>query len=447
MDRTLYDELLKWKMRKDRKPLILRGVRQCGKTYLVNKFAAENYDDHVYLEFDKDPALSRIFDGDLEPERVISSISLRLMKDISERTLLIFDEIQSCPRALTSLKYFCDLAPQYHIICAGSLLGLQMPKRRSDETFSQASGKASFPVGKVSFLDLYPMNFREFLMANGNERLSCHIDQLKRGEKIDESVTDVLEREYLTYCCVGGMPEAVQKWTETKNMTEVERIQNEIMDTYRLDFLKHVPEEDIKKVNMIWDHLPIQLCRENKRFFFGHAVPGSRSKDLEDAIQWLSDAGMIHKVRLISKPSIPLSSYASANIFKLYMSDIGLFRTAAGVGADSILNGNTAKDDFEGGITENFVLCELISSGHEDLYYWGSENTAEIDFVLNIKDEIVPIEIKAGKHVRAASLAQYVDRYNPSCAAVISKKNFKEGSPVTHIPLYAVWKLDKWLGL
>jgi len=440
MKRTLYDELLKWKTREDRKPLIIRGVRQCGKTHLIKEFAAENYENNVYLDFDKNPSLSNIFDGDLEPERLISSISIRLMKDITEKTLIIFDEVQSCPRALMSLKYFCDMAPQYHIICAGSLLGIQTPKRRP----KQAEERTSFPVGKVSFFDLYPMSFREFLAADGNVRLLDRVDKLKKGEKIDESLMDVLETEYRTYCCVGGMPEAAQKWIETKSMIETERIHKEIMDSYKLDILNHVPDNEIKKVNMIWEYLPVQLCKGNKRFFFGHAVPGSRAKDLEDAIQWLLDAGMVHKVRLISKPAIPLTSYASTNIFKLYMSDVGLFRTAAGVSADSVMNGNTKKDDFEGGITENFVLCELISAGHEDLFYWESENTAEIDFICSKDDKIIPIEVKSGDRVRAASLAEYIARYEPSDAVVISKKNFREGSPVAYVPLYAVWKMDKW---
>jgi len=448
MKRALYDELLKWKSKEDRKPLIIRGVRQCGKTHIIKEFAAENYDDSVYLDFDKDRSLCKIFDGDLEPEKVRSSISIRLMKDITEKTLMIFDEVQSCPRALMSLKYFCDLAPQYHIICAGSLLGIQTPRGRpgpSPDISSEPAGKGtSFPVGKVSFLDLYPMSFREFLAADGNARLCDHIDELKKGEKIDESVMDILEKEYRTFCCVGGMPEAVQKWIDTKNMIETERIQREIMDAYRLDILKHVPDAEIKKVNMIWEYLPAQLCKGNKRFFFGHAVPGSRSKDLEDAVQWLMDAGMVHKVRLITKPSIPLSAYASANIFKLYMSDVGLFRTSAGVSADSIMSGGTVKDDFEGGMTENFVLCELISAGHGDLFYWESENTAEVDFVCSIKGKAVPIEVKSGTRVRAASLAQYILQYEPSDAVVISKKNFKEG-PAAHVPLYAVWKMDEWI--
>jgi len=433
MERVLYGELLKWKARADRKPLIIKGVRQCGKTHIIKEFGEKNYSDYIYLEFEGDTALSKIFEGDLDPKRIVSAISIKYMKDITKDTLLIFDEIQVCPRALTSLKYFCETAPQYHIICAGSLLRLQLPKG------------TSFPVGKVSFLDLYPMSFREFLTADGNSRLCAHIDALKRGDRIDESAMYILEREYRTYCCVGGMPEAVSKWVETGNMSEVERIHKEILNSYKLDFLKHVPEEDIKKVNMIWDFLPVQLCRENRRFFFGHAVPGSRSKDLEDAVQWLIDAAMVHRVCRISRPSIPLSSYASTNIFKLYMMDIGLFRTAAGITADSIMNGSRGSDGFEGGLTENFVLCELLSAGHGCMYYWESDNTAEVDFVGLVRDKVVPMEVKSGVRVRAASLAQYIDAYRPSDAAMISRKNFEEGERTVNIPLYAIWKIDEWV--
>jgi len=429
--RLLYDEMLKWKTSEDRKPLIITGVRQCGKTYLMKKFAAENYDDMIYLEFEGDSALSKIFETDLDPKRIISAISVKYMKDITKDTLLIFDEIQTCPRALTSLKYFCENAPEYHIICAGSLLGLQI------------SGGTSFPVGKVSFLDLRPMSFREFLLA-ANPRMHDHVNGLKKEDRIDAGLMEILQREYRTYCCVGGMPEAVSVWIRTRNMIDTERIQRDILNSYRLDFLKHVPENDIKKVNMIWDHLPIQLSKENRRFFFGHAVSGSRSKDLEDAIQWLVDAGMIYKVSKISRPSIPLSSYASSNIFKLYMADVGLLRIRAGVSADNIMNGDM-EDDFKGGLTENFVLCELVSAGHRSQYYWGSDNIAEVDFVCSIGGRIVPIEIKSGKRTRAASLAQYIDKYGPLNAILISGENFGEGDIVSRVPLYAVWKVDEWI--
>jgi len=432
MKRLLYDEILKWKASKDRKPLIVMGVRQCGKTHMIKEFAAENYSDMIYLEFEGDSTLSKIFDTDLDPKRLISSLSVKYMKDITPDTLLFFDEIQACPRALTSLKYFCDDAPEYHIIAAGSLLGLQV------------SGGTSFPVGKVSFLDLSPMSFREFLLA-ANVRLHDHVNNLKKGEKIDEDLMSILRTEYRIYCCVGGMPGAVSEWITTGNMTETERIQNEILRSYRLDFLKHVPKNDIKKVNMIWDNLPAQLSKENRRFFFGHAIPGSRSKDLEDAIQWLIDAGMVYKVSKISRPSIPLSTYASANMFKLYMSDIGLLRICAGVSADDIMNDNLGTD-FRGGLTENYVLSELVSAGHNPQYYWGSDNIAEVDFVFNTGGRIVPIEIKSGDRTRAASLAEYINSYGPLNAVMISENNFKEGNIVSHVPLYAIWKIDEWIG-
>lgn len=422
MERDLYAELLKWKNSKDRKPLIIRGVRQCGKTYLMRKFGEEQYKSVAYLKFEGNEALCRLFDGDLEPKRLIDSISIHLDIDITPDTLMIFDEIQECERALTSLKSFRESAPEYHIICAGSLLGLQ--------------GKGSFPVGKVSFLDLYPMSFREFVRAS-NERLYNHIIEIDEPDEITKEKLKPLSAEYLA---VGGMPEAVSEWIETRNMAEVDRILSEISESYKLDFLKHVPDKDIKKVNRIWDSIPSQLATENRRFFFGHAVKGARSKDLEDSLQWLIDAGMVYRLPKIERIGIPLSSFDSDNIFKIYMMDVGILRHMAGVSATQIIE-EKLDPLFRGGLIENYVMCELTAYGHSGQGYWGSGNLAEVDFLITSDSGIIPIEVKSKDRYRAASLKEYIDRYSPEKAIVLSGKDYSVNGDVFTVPLYFIWMI------
>ena len=427
MDRELYGELLEWKDSDHRKPLIIRGVRQCGKTYLMQRFGAENYSSVAYLKFEGDENLCRIFDGDLDPKRLVTAISIHLDMDIDRDTLIIFDEIQECERAMTSLKAFCESAPEYHIICAGSLLGLQ--------------GTGSFPVGKVTFLDLHPMSFKEFVRAS-NRRLYEHVVEVGMPDDISK---DALRSLYTEYLAVGGMPEAVKTWIETKDMTKVDRILHDISESYRFDFLKHVPNKDIKRVNMIWDSIPSQLAEENRRFFFGHAVKGARSSELEDALQWLIDAGMVHRLPKVERIGIPLSSYRSDNLFKLYMMDVGILRCKAGVTAAQIFGGKV-DPLFFGGFIENYVMCELAAYGCTGEGYWASGNAAEVDFLIASDSGIIPIEVKSSDRYRAASLKEYVDRYSPERAVVISMKDYNENDGVTTIPLYSIWMLAKIKG-
>ncbi len=424
MDRDLYAELLKWKESEDRKPLMIRGVRQCGKTYLMKKFGEENYPSVAYLKFEGNESLCRLFDGDLDPKRLITAISIHLDMDIGTDTLLIFDEIQDCGRAMTSLKSFAESAPEYHIICAGSLLGLQ--------------GKGSFPVGKVSFMDLYPMSFREFVRAS-NRRLYNHIMGSGRPDDTSEGMLKALNLEYLA---VGGMPEAVSKWMETRSMAEVDRVLKEISESYKLDFLKHVPEKDIKKVNLIWDSIPSQLATENRRFFFGHAIEGARSKDLADSLQWLIDAGMIYKVPRAERIGIPLSSFVSDNLFKIYMMDVGILRYKAGVSAAHIME-DRLDPLFKGGMTENYIMCELTAYGHAGEGYWGSGNQAEVDFLLTADAGIIPVEVKSRDKYRAAGLKEYIDTYHPANAMVISGKEYCINGIVTTVPMYFIWMLGE----
>lgn len=425
MERELYSKLLEWKNSKNRKPLIIRGVRQCGKTYLMKQFGELEYTDVAYFKFEGNTSLCKIFDGDLYPERLLKALSLHLNMDITPDTLIIFDEIQECERAMTSLKSFNESSPKYHIICAGSLPGLH--------------GKGSFPVGKVSFLNLYPMNFREFVKAT-NIRLFDHIEE----SGIDEISMNMLEPLLKDYLVVGGMPEVVSKWLESKSINEVDRILNEISESYRLDFMKHAPANDIKKINMIWESIPSQLATENRRFFFGHAVKGSRSKDLEDALQWLIDAHLIYKVPRVEHIGIPLSSHSNDKMFKIYMMDVGILRHMSNVMASHMMEG-IVDPLFYGGFIENYVMCELSSYGRPGEGYWVSGNSAEVDFLLTTEKGIVPVEVKSGNRYRAASLKEYIDRYGPELAILISGKMPGENDKVTTISLCAIWALEKVL--
>lgn len=421
MERDLYATLVGWKDSDRRKPLIIRGVRQCGKTYLMKQFGEREFGSVAYLKFEGNGTLCSIFDGDLVPERLIRSLSIFLGTDITEDTLIIFDEIQECPRALTSLKAFCEDAPGYRILCAGSLLGLQ--------------GKGSFPVGKVSFLELRPMSFREFLRARNPRLCSAATSREPR----DPFIVSELKRIHREYMTVGGMPEAVSVWIDTGSMTRVDEVLDQIDASYRYDFLKHVPDRDIKRVNLIWESLPAQLASENRRFFFGHAVKGARARDLEDAVQWLADAGMVYRLPRVSRPVIPLRPDPSESMFKLYMMDVGLLRFKSGVTASDIENGS-ADRLFIGGLTENFAMCELLAYGFRDLGYW-ADVQSEVDFLISCNG-IVPAEVKASDNYRATSLKRFIDAFRPRTAVVLSYKDGRQNGIVLTVPLYSMWDLQ-----
>ncbi|MDR3282524.1 MAG: ATP-binding protein [Candidatus Methanoplasma sp.] len=432
MNRLIYSRLLEWKESRHRCPLVIRGVRQCGKTYIMERFGRENYEDMAYFSFEGNDRLQSVFEGDLDPKRIIRDINLKFGTSITEKTLIIFDEIQFSNRALTSLKYFCETAPEYHVMCAGSLLGLML------------SRPLSFPVGKVDMLTLRPMNFREFLMAAGNDALTAYLDTSDSNEPVSDAAAEAFDGIYRQYMCVGGMPEAVREWMETGDMKKVGAVHAKILDSYVLDFAKHAPPKDVQRLNFIWRSIPGQLSKENRRFMFGHAVEGSRSKDLEEDLQWLLDAGMVYKVRKISRPSVPVSAYASEKLFKLYGCDVGLMRTMAGVPAGAILLKDEGYREFKGGMTENFVLTELVAAGYGDIVYWGSDNRAEVDFVVMTDIGAVPIEVKSETRVRAASLAEYIKTYDPRAALLISKKNLRRGE-ITYLPLWLAGSLEKYV--
>lgn len=431
MKRNLINDLLIWKNKENRKPLIVKGVRQCGKTYLLNKFGQENYEDIAYFNFEGNDSLNSRFDGDLNVERIISELGILRKKAINvHSTLIIFDEIQFCNRALTSLKYFYENSPDYHIVCAGSLLGISLSK------------SLSFPVGKVDFLTLRPMNFHEFLLANEEEMLCDYLSKLADKEKVSDLFTDKLESYLKTFYITGGMPEVVDTWLKTKDITKVEEVQQKILDSYELDFAKHAPSKDFPKLSAIWRSIPEQLAKENSKFIFSQVKKGLRAKNLEDALEWLISAGFVHKVVKIEKPFMPISSYADHSYFKLYVADIGLLRKMSKLPASSILEKSEIFKEFKGALTENYALNELIYISGDVPYYWKSDNSAEVDFVIQFKTDIIPIEVKSERNVKARSLAEYIKKYNPKVAIKTSMKNIS-GDEVKNIPLYLIWNIYK----
>ncbi len=433
LERLLYKDLLKWKDSEDRKPLIIRGVRQCGKTWILKEFGKNNYEDVAYFNFEGNTALQERFEQDLDVKRIIEELSILNNKIIKpEKTLIIFDEIQSCNNALTSLKYFYENAPEYHVVCAGSLLGILLSK------------PLSFPVGKVDILDLRPMNFYEFLLANDEKMLLDYISDKK--EKVPATFENKLIKYLKTYYIIGGMPEAVYKWIETKDIEQVEKIQDNILNSYELDFAKHAPLKDSPKLSLIWDYIPRELSKENSKFVYGHVKQGARAKDLEDALRWLISAGLCYQVSKISKPNIPIASYIDMQSFKIYMCDVGLLRRKAKVDANVILSDNNeVYTEFKGAMAENFVLLELISLNKETPYYWNSGNTAEVDFVWQLKDKIIPFEVKSGENLTSRSLNLYRQKYNPEISIKTSMKNVDIQDGIINIPLYLLWNLKKFI--
>jgi len=431
MKRTIYDSLLKWKNQKDRKPLLLEGVRQCGKTYALKEFGKKNYKDVAYFDFEDVPSLCDIFQPDLDPYRIITQLSLRLGRKIEPgSTLIIFDEVSFCNRALTSLKYFCDNAPEYHIVCAGSLLGVKLSKPNS------------FPVGKINRLKMQPMSFKEFLLANSEDLLVEYIDANDPTVKLSEPVIDKLETYLNYYFVIGGMPEAVSSWIKDKDIQKVDTILDTIIEDYRDDFSKHASEH-LNKLTLIWESIPIQLARENKKFIFGHVKTGARSEDLEDALQWLINAGLVHKVKKIDHPRLPLPMDADNKNFKLYLADIGILRRMVKLQPDFSFNKDKELDLYRGMVAENYVLNELIASSGEVPYYWRSDNIAEVDFVAQMGWAVVPIEVKAGSN-RSKSLTEYIKKYSPRAAALVSTQSGESGV-VSSIPLYAAWRITDHL--
>ena len=433
MERNLKYDLLNWKYDDGRKPLILKGVRQCGKTYLLKDFGKRFYESCAYFNFEENDALKKVFEKDYDTSRIIFELGLYFGKTIEpEKTLLILDEIQECGRAITAMKYFCENAPEYHIVCAGSLLGIALQKQ------------LSFPVGKVDFLTLYPMSFSEFLRATESDQLADFVEGFTKGDNLPDVIGEKLANLLRQYYITGGMPEVVETWRNSHSIEQVETVQQSIINSYELDFAKHAPTKDFPKLSAIWRSIPEQLAKENTKFIFSHVKKGWRSKDLEDALEWLIGAGLVYKVCKIEKPFIPLSSYADDTSFKLYMSDVGLLRKLSKLPYEVVLDATPYYREFKGSMTENYVLCELLKSVDDTAYYWSSGNVAEVDFVIQSGVEIVPIEVKSEKNVKARSLSEYRKKYEPKYAVKTSMKTDTDGESVLNIPLYLIARLKSF---
>ena len=426
MYRIAIEKLYKWKNSKRRKPLIIEGARQVGKTWLMKEFGKQAYADTVYINFDSNSRMADLFSADLDTDRLIMGLELYAGRKINpDNTLLVFDEVQEVPRALASLKYFYENAPQYHIVCAGSLLGIALHQG------------TSFPVGKVDFLKLYPLSFSEFLMATGNERFA---ELLKNQDyemitSFKQTYIDALKHYYF----VGGMPEAVQSFAESKDFNEVRAIQKRILAAYEQDFSKHAPNEIVPKIRMLWNSIPSQLARENKKFIYGLVREGGRAREYETAIMWLSDCGLVHKVSRVNAAGIPLKAYEDLKAFKLFIVDVGLLGCMTGLRQRTLLDGDDFFVEFKGALTEQYVCQQLKTI--EDLgvyYYTNDRGSCEIDFVVDTGEQIVPIEVKAETNLRAKSLKTYRERFEPELSVRTSMADYKKEDWLLNLPLYAI---------
>lgn len=424
MNRLAIQELITWKNAKIRKPLIIQGARQVGKTWLMKEFGKQEFRNVAYLNFESSNRLKEIFLSDFNIERIIAVIEIEVKQKIDpQNTLLIFDEIQEAERGLTALKYFYEQAPEYHIVAAGSLLGISTQKNNS------------FPVGKVDFISMFPMSFMEFL-GNIGERQLVNQLQNKNWELIavfHEKLVEILRLYYF----IGGMPEAVSNYIDYKNLDTVRSIQQKILAGYENDFAKHAPNEIVPRIRLVWNALISQLAKENKKFIYGQIKKGGRAKDFETAINWLVDAGLVLKVNRIEKPILPLNAYADFDAFKLFLLDIGLLNAIADLDQIILLEKNNILIEFKGALTEQFVCQQLKIK--KDLYYWTASNaTAEVDFVLQSQNEIIPIEVKAEENLKSKSLKVYVEKYTPKTAIRTSMSKFRQEDWLTNVPLYGV---------
>lgn len=426
MYRTKIDELIQWKNSPIRKPLILRGARQVGKTWLLQEFGRTNYDQLVYLNFEDTPALQNMFASDFNIERILTVLKVHAHVTITpENTLIVFDEIQSAERGITSLKYFCEHAPQYHVIAAGSLLGMNLHRH------------VSFPVGKVDFMDLRPLSFSEFLLALGEEQLNTILGAGKWD--ILSVFTDKLKEYLRYYFYVGGMPEAAARFAQTRDWQEVRHIQRRILNTYEGDFSKHAPPEMVPRIRMVWQSIPAQLAKENKKFIYGVLREGARAKDFELAIQWLLDSGLLLKSHRISKPHLPLSAYQDFSAFKLFLHDVGLLGAMAGLDMKTIIEGNAIFTGFKGAFTEQYVMQQLRLNSNDYIGYWTNDrSTAEVDFVVQHEGEVIPIEVKAGENLKAKSFKTFCEKYRPEKAIRTSLSDYKEEPWMVNVPLYGI---------
>ena len=426
MERALMKKLVGWKDSPVRKPLILKGARQVGKTWLMQEFGKKYFKKTAYVNFDHNPVMQHIFDQDFDIRRILMAINIETGVVVTPRdTLIIFDEVQEAPAAISALKYFCENGPEYPVIAAGSMLGVALHEG------------ISYPVGKVNTLSLYPLSFYEFLMAQGEEGLARLLDDR------DMEMMNAFHDKYVTalknYYYTGGMPEIVRFFSENKDYAAVRKMQEELLEMYEADFSKHMDPRELPRVRMVWHAIPAQLAKENKKFFFGQVKKGARAKDFEMAVEWLMDCGLITRVNRVTKPAVPLKAYAEENAYKLYFLDTGLLGALSGLDAKSILEGNRIFIEFKGALTEQYVCQQMIADLDLSLFYMLSENGRyEIDFLVQHEGNVVPIEVKAGQTVHAKSLCAYCEKYAPSLAVRLSMNPCEKQDHLLNMPLYGV---------
>ncbi|WP_211345601.1 ATP-binding protein [Paraflavitalea soli] len=433
--RSIQRRLSAWKQAPDRKPLILQGARQVGKTWLLKHFGASEFDTVAYFNFEEQPDLKQFFENTKDVPRIIQNLSLVHGQAIlPQKTLVIFDEIQECNDALNALKYFCENAPEFAVACAGSLLGVTMSRGNS------------FPVGKVDFLQLNPVCFSEFLSA-ADPHLFSFLESVNQIEPLPDIFFHPLVDKLKMFFICGGMPEAIVALLEKQDTAKTQQVLQNIINAYALDFSKHAENKDIPKINHLWSSIPSQLARDNKKFLYQSVKNGARAREYEDALLWLSHAGLIHRIFRISKPGLPLSAYDDLSAFKLYLIDVGLLRRLSFLDPVAIREGNRLFTEFKGALSENYILQHLIASFEGTPRYWTSGNQAEVDFIIQVKNEIIPIEVKSDESIRSKSLTVYNDLYQPPVRIRYSLKNLKKDDELINIPLFMVDYTEKLLGL
>lgn len=431
MERIAMQALKSWKNKPERKPLIIRGARQVGKTWLMREFGRNEYTQTAYVNFESSKLLKSLFVDNFDIQRIITALQIETGVQINaENTLIIFDEIQEAEGAITSLKYFCENAPQYQLIAAGSLLGVALHMH------------TSFPVGKVEFLDLYPFNFTEFLLALNQQPL---LNLLKsRDWTLIKSFKEKYIQFLKQYYFIGGMPEAVLSYRTQNDFRELRLIQKRILSAYEQDFSKHAPGEIVPRIRMLWNSIPAQLAKENKKFIYRAVKLGSRAKDFELALSWLIDCGLVHKVCRASKPGIPLKAYEDYGTFKLFIADVGLLGAMGDIDVKTLIEGNVIFEEFKGALTEQYVLQQLLTIPDLAIYYWSAErSSSEIDFLVQSIGEVIPIEVKAEENLQAKSLKTFCQKYAPTTAIRTSMSDFRKEDWLTNLPLYAICELTE----
>lgn len=435
MERLILQNLVEWKNSPYRKPLILKGVRQIGKTWILKELGKIHYDNTAYFNFDENPEFKQFFETTKDTDRILQNLMLASsQKVLPEKTLVIFDEIQDCPNVINSLKYFCENAPQYHIACAGSLLGIALAK------------PSSFPVGKVNFIQIDPMTFTEFLLANGDENLVQYLNSIHSLEPIPDAFFNPLCEKLKMYYVTGGMPESVLMWTQSRDVEAMQRVLFEIIGAYERDFAKHPNVHEFPKISMTWKSIPVQLAKENKKFTYKGIKEGARAREYEDALQWLTDARLVHKIYRSSAPRLPIAAYDDLSAFKVYMVDVGLLRRLAQLAPTAFAEGNRLFTEFKGALTENYVLQSLLTQFEVTPRYWSQNNPPyEVDFLIQKENDIFPIEVKSETNTASKSLKKFKELFPEQVKLRVrfSLNNLKLDDDMLNIPLFMADQTDK----